>query len=118
MLFFSGAYAIAQDDVRNCFPTTPGTLTPLASSEMLECLSNIQKTVEAELNEKYQPSMKMLMPRMMPNLRKTQRLWISYRDAVCKAQYDWDGQFGKSSCIIKITRERIADIEAFYTFSR
>lgn len=67
----------------------------------------------------------MLTPRMMTNLRKTQRLWISYRDAVCNAQYDWHkggdgsgGQFAKSLCMIKITRERIADIEAFYTFSR
>jgi uncharacterized protein YecT (DUF1311 family) len=76
--------------------------------------------MEAELNEKYRGSMGQLMlsPKMRTSLRKTQRLWISYRDAVCKAHGDIGGELGISLCMIQITRERIADIEAFYTISR
>jgi uncharacterized protein YecT (DUF1311 family) len=76
--------------------------------------------VESELNEKYRGSMapSMLPPKMRASLQKTQRLWISYRDAVCKAHGDIGGQLGISLCMIQITRERIADIETFYTISR
>ncbi len=125
-LFFLVSYATAKDlpDEQKCFPppaTTPGT--KFKTSELIECLANVQKTVEAELNEKYQGSMTPIVvpPRMRDNLRKTQRLWISYRHAVCKAQGDTHreaSQISISVCIIKITRERIADIENFYTISR
>ena len=57
-----------------------------------------------------------LPPKMRASLRKTQRLWISYRDEVCKAQAGT--QLGTSLCMIQTTRERIADIESFYTISR
>jgi uncharacterized protein YecT (DUF1311 family) len=73
VLLFWASSAINNDtsDERTCFvPTTSKT------SEVLECLSNVQKTVEAELNEKYQRSMTpiMLPPSMRASLQKTQRL--------------------------------------------
>jgi uncharacterized protein YecT (DUF1311 family) len=126
LLFFCAFSVIAKDlpDEQRCFPppsTPPGA--KLKTSELIECLSNIQKTVETELNERYQASTTPITvpPRMIANLRKSQRLWISYRDAVCKAQGDLRHEAGKfriSLCIIKITKERIADIEAFYTITR
>jgi len=122
VLVFCASSAIAQDvsDLRTCFPS-PSTTSK--TSEGIECLSNVQKTVEAELNEKYQRSMSplMLSPRWRASLQKTQRLWTAYRDAVCKTQGDpkiEGGQVPISLCMIKVTRERIADIEAFYTISR
>jgi uncharacterized protein YecT (DUF1311 family) len=120
ILFFWASFAIANDDEHKCFPPPS---TSIETSDLIECLSNVQKTVEAELNENYQRSMTpiMLPSRMRTNLRKTQRLWISYRDAVCKAQGDprrEGGQFGITLCMIRITRQRIADIEMFYTVSR
>jgi uncharacterized protein YecT (DUF1311 family) len=122
VLLFWSSSAIAQDpsDVRACFPA-PSTYGKI--SEVIECLSKVQKTVEGELNEKYQFSMSpfMLPPRWRASLQKTQRLWISYRDTVCKTQGDpkiEGGQVTISLCIIKVTKERIADIETFYTISR
>ncbi len=120
LLFFCAFSAIAKDlpDEQKCFPPP---FTTIKTSELLECLSNVQKTVEAEFNEKYQASMTSIVmpPRMIANLRKSQRLWISYRDAVCKAQGRSEGgKFQNSLCVIKVTKERIADIEAFYTITR
>ena len=56
-------------------PSTTGRI-----SEVIECLSNVRKTVEAELNEKYQRSMS---PLMLPARKEepafeTQRLWTAY----------------------------------------
>jgi uncharacterized protein YecT (DUF1311 family) len=120
VLFFWASSAIAQDlsDVRTCFPA-PSTTGKI--SEVIGCLSNVQKTVEAELNEKYQRSVEPMPPRMRGSLQKSQRLWLAYRDIVCKTQGDpkiEGGQVPISLCMIKVTRERIADIEAFYTISR
>jgi uncharacterized protein YecT (DUF1311 family) len=119
-LFFWVYSAIAQEptDVRTCFPAPS---TNVKTSEVAECLSNIQKTVEAELNEKFRRSSLMLPRRWRASLQKSQRLWIAYRDAVCKTQGDPKtdgGQISISLCVIKVTRERIADIGSFYTFSR
>src|SRR5579872_3714131 len=125
LLFFCAFSVVAKDlpDEQRCFPppsTPPGT--EFKTSELIECLSNTQKTVETELNERYQASTTPIVaPRMIANLRKSQRLWISYRDAVCKAQGDPRSEGSKFRirlCIIKITKERIADIEAFYTITR
>lgn len=118
-LFFSALSAIAKDlpDEHKCFD-------PISTkaSVVIECVSNIQKTVEADLSEKYKSSMTQVLPgSMRTSLQKTQRLWISYRDAVCKAQPASKGEGGQlyvSLCVIKITKERIADIQAFYTISR
>jgi uncharacterized protein YecT (DUF1311 family) len=88
------------------------------ASEVIACLSNVQKAVEVDLNETYQDSMTQVMPqKLRASLQKTQRLWISYRDAVCKARpaFQLDGA---NLCIIKITKDRIADIETFYAILR
>jgi uncharacterized protein YecT (DUF1311 family) len=121
-LFFWASSAIAQDtaDTRACFP---GPSTTGKISEVTECLSKVQKTVEAELNEKYQQSISPLMlpPKWRASLQKSQRLWVAYRDVVCKTQGDSKiegGQVPISLCMIKTTRERIADIETFYTISK
>ena len=113
---------MAQDDERTCFQTTPGPVTPAQSSREMECVSNIEKTVEAELHEKYQISIR-TMPAPFSNLGKTQKLWVSYRDAVCNNQYRLGrgtaaGPIAKTMCMIKITRDRISDNERFYTMSR
>jgi len=92
------------------------------ASLVMECVSNAQKTVEADLNETYQDSMtQVIPPRMKASLQKTQRLWVSYRDAVCKAQPASKGEGGQLSvslCIIKIAKDRITDIDRFYTIRR
>ena len=108
-------HAIAKDlpDEHKCFDPTS-----TKASEVIGCLTNIQKTVEADLNETYQFSMTQYMPpKLRANLRKTQRLWISYRDAVCTARPELELD-GTNVCIIKITKDRITDIERFYAILR
>ena len=113
-LFFWAYSATAKDlpDERKC--NDPNSTK---ASEVIQCLTNIQKAVEVDLNKTYQFSMTQYMPpKLRANLRKTQRLWISYRDAVCKRpELDLDGA---NVCIIKITKDRITDIERFYAILR
>jgi uncharacterized protein YecT (DUF1311 family) len=119
VLLFWAFSVTAKDlpDEHKCFD--PATTK---ASEVIACVSNMRKTVEADLNEMYQDSVTQAMPpRMGASLQKTQRIWISYRDAVCKTQPAYKGeggQFGVDLCIIKITRDRITDIDAFYIIRR
>ena len=114
ILLFWAFSATAKDlpDEHKCFDPNS------KASEVTGCLINIQKAVEVELNETYQFSMTQYMPsKLRANLRKTQRLWISYRDAVCKARPEMDFE-GANVCKIKITKDRITDIERFYAILR
>ena len=113
-LLFSAFSAIAKDlpDEHKCFD-----LKSTKASEVIACLSNVQKAVELDLNETYQDSMTQVMPKLRASLQKTQRLWISYRDAVCEARSDLELD-GANLCVIKITKDRITDIDRFYTIRR
>jgi len=53
------------------------------------------------------------------NLKDAERKWMAYRDAICKAEYGLvgGGSAGPSiqvSCLIRITKQRIADLQAGY----
>jgi uncharacterized protein YecT (DUF1311 family) len=86
-------------------------------------MRGILKTVDAELNVEYQRALKVTKNQWtsadVQNLRDAQRKWITYRDAVCKAEYGLvgGGTAGPSihiSCLVRITRQRIADLQAEY----
>ena len=86
-------------------------------------MANILKTVDAQLNVEYQRALKITKDQWTPsdlqNLRDAQRKWVAYRDAVCKAEFGLVGRgtAGPSiriSCLIRITKERIADLQAEY----
>ena len=91
--------------------------------EYVNCLAKELKTVDAKLNVEYQRAPKITKNQWtstdVQNLKDAQRKWIAYRDAVCKAEYGLvgGGTAGPSiqiSCLIRITKERIADLQAEY----
>ena len=93
------------------------------TAEVVNCMEKILKTVDGELNVEYQRALNVTKNQWTPtdvqNLRDAQRKWIAYRDAVCKAEYGLvgGGTAGPSihiSCLIRITRQRIADLQAEY----
>jgi uncharacterized protein YecT (DUF1311 family) len=93
------------------------------TAEVAACMAKVLKKVDAELNVEYQRALKVAKVQWtltdVQNLKDTQRKWIAYRDAVCKAEWGLvgGGTAGPSihiSCLIRITRERIADLEAEY----
>ena len=93
------------------------------TAEVAACMGRVLKQVDAELNVEYQRALKVAKGQWtsndVQNLKDAQRKWIAYRDAVCKAELGLvgGGTAGPSihiSCVIRITRQRIADIEAEY----
>jgi len=91
--------------------------------EMLACLARSLKAVDAQLNEKYQKALGVAKAHRhgvanVQNLRDTERKWIGYRDAICEEYGLVDGGTGgqstQLSCLIRITKQRIADLEADY----
>ncbi len=89
--------------------------------EMVACLTKSLKAVEAELNVEYRKALKIASDPYhrsndVQNLRDAERKWIAYRDAICKAEYGLvgGGTAGPSvqiSCSIRITKQRIADLQ-------
>ena len=91
--------------------------------EMVACLAKALKAVDDELNAEYRKALKVAQDQYKPadvqNLRDAERKWIAYRDAICKAEYGLvgGGTAGPSiqiSCLIRITKQRIADLQAEY----
>ena len=97
-----------------------GNTTP----EIVACLAKSLKAVDAELNTEYRKALKIASDQYhrstdVQNLRDAERKWIAYRDAICKAEYGLVGgsTAGPSiqiSCLIRITKQRIADLQAEY----
>jgi uncharacterized protein YecT (DUF1311 family) len=107
------APAICQNEETKCCCST---------LDMSVCLSAIHQRVDADLNDTYQRALKSataLTAQDVQNLREAERLWISYRDAACKAEYGlWGGGSGgpnaRSMCLIRVTRQRIVDLKNAY----
>lgn len=90
---------------------------------MVACLAKSLKAVDADLNAEYRKAVKVAKDQYKPpdvqNLRDAERKWMVYRDAICKAEYGLvgGGTAGPSiqiSCLIRITKQRIADLQAEY----
>lgn len=104
----------AEDDESKCCCTT---------YDMSVCLSKVHESLDAKLNETYRRALN-LTRRFgnadVENLREAQRKWVAYRDATCKAEYGlWQGGSGgpnaQTMCVIRITKQRLADLENVYT---
>src|SRR5882724_5855630 len=112
VVVFPLASATAQDDETKCCCTTYDTSV---------CLSKIQDGVEVQLDAAYKAVLEIAKgytPEDVENFKDAQQKWLVFRDAACKAEY---GLWGKGSggsnahamCIIRINRERIADLKVF-----
>ena len=114
LLFVLITSAMGQEDETKCCCST---------AEMRSCLSKVYETVDARLNEAYQQALTALARNYTAedtkDLEEAQRLWASYRNAACKAEY---GLYRGGSaapqvqtlCMIRITRQRIGDLESAY----
>jgi len=108
------ALAVAQEEETKCCCTTYDTSS---------CLSKVHDKVDGELNATYQSAViltKKFGRSDVENLRDAERKWVAYRDAACKAEYGlWGGGSGgpngRTMCVIRPTRQRIADLKSVYT---
>jgi len=92
--------------------------------EMSVCFSKIYEKSDADLNAVYRAVLKELARyptplRHVENLRMSERRWIAYRDAQCKAQYDlFEGGSGgpieNLGCLIALTDQRTAELRQTY----
>ena len=92
--------------------------------EMVACLAKSLNATDAELNAEYRKALKIASDQYhrstdVQNLKDAERKWIAYRDAICKAEYGLVGGGTASpsiqiSCLIRITKQRIADLQADY----
>jgi uncharacterized protein YecT (DUF1311 family) len=88
------------------------------------CLSKVEEKVDKELNTVYERALKRWHDDPEnAELRDAERTWIAYRDATCKAE---SGLYRGgtimpsvgSRCILRVTRQRIADLKDAYLFNR
>jgi uncharacterized protein YecT (DUF1311 family) len=88
------------------------------------CLSKILDDVNVELDSTYQKSLRAAerySPQDVDNLKDTEQKWTAYRDTSSNAER---GLWGKgsgasgawSACMIRITKQRIADLKNAYLF--
>ncbi|HLX86475.1 MAG TPA: lysozyme inhibitor LprI family protein [Terriglobales bacterium] len=106
------ATATAQEEETKCDGTTYDTSV---------CLSKIHEKVEAQLDVAYQAILKIAErypPKDVANFKDAEQKWIEFRDAQCKAEYGlWGGGSGgpnaRTMCLIRVTRQRIADLNIF-----
>src|SRR5438045_643608 len=88
------------------------------------CLVKLEDKVDQELNKVYQSALKRWnKDPESEELRDAQRAWIAYRDATCKAEA---GLYRggtimpsvDSHCVLRVSRQRIADLKDAYLFER
>jgi len=110
-LVILGSSALAQDP-----PKCDGTTYDIGV-----CLSKIYQRSDGELNTVYKAALREYSDnkRHAQNLRMSERRWISYRDAQCKAEYDLveggsGGPAAKLECLIKVTDQRTAELRDVY----
>ena len=117
-LFLALATTVAQegvqDDESKCCCTT---------LDVSICLTKIHDKLDARLNATYREALtktERFGSVDVQNLKEAQRKWVAYRDAACKAEYGlWQGGSGgpnaHAMCVIRMTKQRIADLENSYT---
>jgi uncharacterized protein YecT (DUF1311 family) len=113
VLIFALTTAMARDADEVCQGTTYDTGV---------CLQRQYKIKDAELNVAYQKALTRAAgytQKDARNLKDAQRKWIVYRDAACNAAYNlWAGGSGgpgaHTSCLTKLTKERLADLNEVY----
>jgi uncharacterized protein YecT (DUF1311 family) len=85
------------------------------TSEMLECSNTEMTDQEKRLNTAYQALLKDVKAKRKEELRKVQRLWVSFRKANCDFYHDADGgtlaSLSSASCYLSATANRAKELE-------
>jgi len=112
MIFILPASSLSDEKEDKCCCTTFDTG---------QCLIKVRKNVDAKLNDTYQRALKKWAdnPNVIAKLKNAEHAWIKYRDANCEGEYQTYGRgtigpnmFG--FCQIRLTRQRIHEIEGIY----
>ena len=88
------------------------------------CLVKVEKKVDTDLNTVYQSALsRWNEDPQKTELRDAQLAWIAYRDATCKAEAGiYRGGTIMPSigvrCVLRLDRQRIADLKDAYLFER
>jgi len=89
---------------------------------MLNCIGAETQRQDKKLNTMYQNTMKSLTNKRKEELKKTQQLWIKYRDANCDFYADPDGGTMASilgaNCVMDMTTQRAKELEGFYKLTK
>ena len=89
---------------------------------MLNCIGAETQRQDKKLNTMYQNVMKSLTNKRKEELKKTQQLWIKYRDANCDFYADPDGGTMASilgaNCVMDMTTQRAKELEGFYKLTK
>jgi len=92
---------------------------PSTTADEASCFSVALEKADAELNKYYRRVETLETGDDLTNLKNAQRLWIQFRDANCKAEYDLyeGGSAGptvKLACLEATTRHRTEELETMY----
>jgi uncharacterized protein YecT (DUF1311 family) len=92
---------------------------PSTTAEEASCFGTAFQKADAVLNKYYRRIETLETGDDLANLKNAQRLWIQFRDANCKAEYDLyeGGSAGptvKTACLEAMTRHRTEELETMY----
>ncbi|MBN8885699.1 MAG: DUF1311 domain-containing protein [Rudaea sp.] len=88
----------------------------VVTAELVQCLNQALKASDTKLNQTYAQVKSLLSPEDRRALTHAQQLWIQYRDANCKAEYNlYGGGSGGPpthlACLEAETRARDASLK-------
>jgi len=83
------------------------------------CFARTYKAADDQLNQVYRQIRQVLTPDQQQELLATERLWLQFRDATCRAESDlYKGGDAESpaysACLEEETRGRTADLKTIY----
>ena len=90
-----------------------------STAETSECFDKAYKAADSSLNRLYGRIQKALSPDELQSLVQAERLWLQYRDATCRAEYELfgGGTAGpptRLACLAAETRAREASLSRSY----
>jgi uncharacterized protein YecT (DUF1311 family) len=92
---------------------------PSTTADEAACFEAAYEKADSELNRYYRRVETIENGDHLANLKNAQRLWIAFRDANCKAEYDLyeGGSAGPTvrlACLEAMTRHRTEELETMY----
>ncbi|WP_420873479.1 lysozyme inhibitor LprI family protein [Novosphingobium resinovorum] len=86
---------------------------------IVECFSKVGAQSDVELNSLYRKITRVLGPEDLRQLQNSERLWVAYRDATCKAEKSlWNGGTGGNpaylACVDDETQHRLDYLQTTY----
>ncbi|GGG66083.1 hypothetical protein GCM10011585_04890 [Edaphobacter dinghuensis] len=89
------------------------------NSSETQCFITASQIADRDLNSFYGKLITHLDPENRKNLQAAQRLWVQFRDANCRAEYDLYGGASagptvRAACIEAVTRHRTAELKIMY----